>query len=314
MKNEEFNSNYDFENGPEVIGYSASLLANTMLEFIKDPKLTLKTFDKNYPSLRWHTYAARWLVYDLLDSLIQRPSEDGSTSKDAEIYLGLHERITDGQCPFWILEEIAVVTLQNMLYFMRNASTKSDKKLTKTIKQLVELLHDVRTNMVEDGHSRKFNIERPTAAEFIDNPTPFHFVFDTISPLVAGHVLENLHRYVLPGPQPFNFEGDIPEIFSYTFQAHVSDDKAWQFIKDNLPDDFYEVGYIREGSTNRQLGFEGSHAGLVMYMRSLLKEACKNSESADSKGGISYAAVPGWELPDEIMRHYGLCQKVLASS
>jgi len=250
----------------------------------------------------------------LLDTLIQKPAEDDSTGKDLQLYLGLHQEITDGRCPFWILEEIAVVTLQNMVYFMRNASTTSDKKLTRTMKQLVEMLHNVRAEIAEDGHSRKFNIERPTEAEFIDNPTPFHFIFDTVSTLTACHVMENLERYVAPKPQPFNFEGDIPEIESYTFQAHVSDDKAWQFIKDNLPDSFLEVGYIRERSNDCQIGFEASHAGHVMYMRSLLADAFKDSKPEDTKGDISYVAVPGWELPSEVMRHYGLCQKVLASS
>ena len=290
-----------YENGPSEIGYGAASLAMVMqliTERRNDIALSVKEVT---PNLGWQIYAGGWLIIYLtkeIDNFIDY-TLDRDNTEIGYLAGSLLTRISKGECPQWILKQIAAETYGKMSAIIEKAETERVPVMaTPQIKRLNEDRKAVIGEVEDDDGNVNFD-------------TPLHYTFDCIDLEMQEYIAEKLHDFIITSDGEVETEEERPrELNIYGFTAHVSDDSLWDELKKQfVENDFYDFGYTHENGGTRTFGVEGVHEGIMVGVRQLIDLAMKDNHTPE----VTMSVAHGLELPSRLVSSHERSQHALES-
>lgn len=291
-----------YENGPSEIGYGATSLALVMQEMAKGGGSVTHAIKHVMPNLLWHAYAGGWLVMYLVDevhSFIDHKLDRDDTELS---YLAnsLLTKITEGECPQWILKQLAAETFCKMSAVVKKSETQRPPSL---VKPQILLLNENR-RMVADAE--------PDGKCRVCFKSPLHYVFDCIDREMQEYIAEKIYDFIITSDGQVEIDAEQPcELPVYGFTGHVSDDSLWHELKKQFEEnDFYDWGFTHEQGGTRTFGVEGVHEGVIVGCRELIELATADANTTDE---VPMVMSHDFELPSRLEATHENAQRILAS-
>jgi hypothetical protein len=291
-----------YENGPSEIGYGATSLALVMEEMTQGGGSITHTVKHAMPNLLWQAYAGGWLVMYLTDEVHSFIDHDLDRDDTELSYLAnsLLTKINEGECPKWILKQLAAETFCRMHAVVQKSETQQPPPL---VKPQIQRLNENRRVVCEGEPGDKCRVRFDT---------PMHYVFDCIDGEMQEYIASKLYDFIITSDGQVETDEEQPlELPVYAFTGQVSDDSLWHELKKQFEEnDFYRWGYTCENGGTRTFGVEGVHEGVIVGVRQLIELAMDDATCIDE---IPWVMSHGLELPSRLVSSHERSQRALES-
>lgn len=291
-----------YENGPSEIGYGATSLALVMQEMSQGGGAVTHAMKHVMPNLLWQSYAGGWLVMYLIDELHSFIDHKLDRDDTELSYLAnsLLTKITEGECPQWILKQLAAETFCRMSAIVEKSETQRPPSL---VKPQIQRLDKNRWVVSGAGPEDKCRVRFDS---------PLHYVFDCIDGGMQEYISEKIFDFIVTSDGQVEIDAEQPcELPVYGFTGHVSDDSLWHELKKQFEEnDFYDWGYTHEQGDTRTFGVEGVHEGVIVGCRQLIDLA---TADATYTGEFPMVMSHEMELPSRLKSTHENAKRILAS-